>query len=99
MSLLFRQARVVTLAGGTRVRRGPELRELHVADGMDVLVADGAIAAIGPKLEVPAETEVIAANGRVLMPGFVDCHTHACWAGDRLEEWEQKLRGVPTWRS
>jgi imidazolonepropionase len=95
MSLLFRQARVVTLAGGTRVRRGPELRELHVADGMDVLVADGAIAAIGPKLEVPAETEVIAANGRVLMPGFVDCHTHACWAGDRLEEWEQKLRGVP----
>ena len=27
------------------------------------------------------------------MPGFVDCHTHACWAGDRLDEWEMKLAG------
>lgn len=32
--------------------------------------------------------------GRVLIPGFVDCHTHACWAGSRLEEWEQKLKGA-----
>lgn len=28
------------------------------------------------------------------MPGFVDCHTHACWAGDRLDEWDMKRRGV-----
>ncbi|HTO04607.1 MAG TPA: imidazolonepropionase, partial [Opitutus sp.] len=34
------------------------------------------------------------ADGRVLMPGFVDCHTHACWAGDRLSDWEQASSGV-----
>ena len=37
--------------------------------------------------------EEIDAAGRVLMPGFVDAHTHALWAGDRLDEWELKRAG------
>lgn len=41
----------------------------------------------------PRADQVIDANGRVLIPGFVDCHTHACWAGSRLDEWERRLRG------
>ena len=53
------------------------------------------IAAVGPKVDAPAGAESIDALGRVLMPGFIDCHTHACWAGDRLDEWIQKLSGVP----
>jgi len=40
-----------------------------------------------------AADETIDAGGRVLMPGFVDCHTHACWAGDRFDEFEMKLSG------
>lgn len=43
----------------------------------------------------PAHADhTIDAAGRVLIPGFVDCHTHACWAGSRLDEWEQRLRGA-----
>ncbi len=34
------------------------------------------------------------ANGRVLMPAFTDCHTHACWAGDRTDEWAARLAGA-----
>lgn len=103
MSLLIRHARVLTLAApktgtsflpGARPRRGPALRELGVIPRGDVLVAEGKIASVGSDLPVPPETEVIEADGRVLMPGFVDCHTHACWAGDRLEEWEQQLAGI-----
>ena len=37
---------------------------------------------------------VIEAEGRVLMPGFVDAHTHALWAGDRLDEFELQQRGA-----
>ncbi len=104
MSLLIRNARVLTLAppvhAGSavlnRLRRGKELAELGVMPQGDVLVADGKISAVGPRLEAPAGCEVIEAVGRVLMPGFVDCHTHICWAGDRLAEWEQKLQGVPS---
>jgi len=71
------------------------MAELGVLPVGDVLVSEEKITAVGPKLEVPVDIEVIEAQGRVLLPGFVDCHTHACWAGDRLNEWEQKLRGVP----
>lgn len=45
-------------------------------DQVDVLVADGQIAEIGAALEVPADADVIDATGQVLLPGFVDLHTH-----------------------
>jgi imidazolonepropionase len=95
MILHIRNARILTLRGEPGPRRGASLRELGVIPQGEVLVADGKIAAVGEKIEVPAGAEVIDAGGRVLMPGFVDCHTHACWAGDRLDEWEKKLNGVP----
>lgn len=95
MTLHLRNARILTLAGGPEPRRGRALGELGVIPAGDVIVADGRITAVGPGLAAPADATVIEANGRVLMPGFVDCHTHACWAGDRLDEWEMKRRGVP----
>jgi imidazolonepropionase len=94
LNLLIRNARILTLAAGARPRRGKELRELSVIARGDVLVADGVIAALGQKLDAPAGAEIVDANGRVLMPGFVDCHTHACWAGSRLDEWEERLGGA-----
>lgn len=103
MSLFIRHARILTLAAptaespltaGARARRGPALRELGIVPRGHVLVSDGTIMAVGPDLTPPPDAEVIDADGRVLMPGFVDCHTHACWAGDRLNDWEQSLSSV-----
>ena len=106
MTLLIRNARVLTLTSPaiagqsalSRLRRGKALGELGILAQGDVLVTEGKISAVAPKLEAPAGAEVVEAQGRVLMPGFVDCHTHICWAGDRLAEWEQKLQGVPSAR-
>ena len=95
MTLHIRNARLLTLAGGAEPRRGKALGELGVIPAGDVVVADGRITAVGPALTAPPDATVVEAHGRVLMPGFVDCHTHACWAGDRLDEWEMKRRGVP----
>jgi imidazolonepropionase len=95
VSLLIRNARILTLAGPSGPRRGKALGELGVIPTGEVLIAGGKIAAVGPKVDAPAGAEAIDAQGRVLLPGFVDCHTHACWAGDRLAEWEMKLQGVP----
>lgn len=95
MSLHLRNARLLTLAGPAGARRGKALRELAVIPHGELLIADGKIASIGEKVDAPAGAEVIDAGGRLVLPGFIDCHTHACWAGERLDEWTQKLAGVP----
>jgi dihydroorotase len=51
-------------------------RRYGEGDPVDVLVADGQLADIGTELKVPDDAEVIDANGQVLLPGFVDLHTH-----------------------
>ena len=104
MTLLIRHARILTLAQpktadavaqtGARPRRGAALRELGIIPRGDVLVQDGKIVAAGPQLAPPADAEIIEADGRVLMPGFVDCHTHACWSGEPLDDWEKNLGGT-----
>lgn len=97
MTTLIRNARVLTLASA-RPRRGGAMRDLGVMDRADVLVEGDSISAVAPsdpgiRLLRSAEVE-IDAKGRVLMPALVDCHTHACWAGSRIDEWEQKLAGA-----
>lgn len=95
MTLHIRNARLVTLARGPRPRRGTALGDLAVIERGEVVILGDRIAGVGPRLSPGKVVETIDAGGRVLMPGFVDCHTHACWAGDRLDEWEMKRRGVP----
>ena len=97
--LLIRDARVLALAQGPLPRRGEQLGQLSTLEHHDVWIADGQIERVEPTAEQPTlpsdcETRLIEADGRVLMPGFVDCHTHACWAGDRLDEWQRKLAGA-----
>jgi len=95
---LFTNARILTLAqrGAAGPRRGEAMRELGVLERGFVHVVDGHIAAVGagdPPAEITAGRTSL--DGRVLMPAFVDCHTHACWAGDRYGEIAQRLAGVP----
>jgi imidazolonepropionase len=64
-----------------------------------VAVVDGEIAAVGPTAEIcrryPPEnaTQAIDASGKAVVPGFVDPHTHALFAGDRSDEFAARLRG------
>lgn len=82
MSLLFRGARVVVGDGSA------------VLPKADVRVVGTGIEALAPSLAPSPGERVLEADGRVLLPGFVDAHTHALWAGDRLEEHELRLRGA-----
>ncbi|MFK7882968.1 MAG: imidazolonepropionase [Phycisphaerales bacterium] len=92
-SILIRGARVLTLSDGPKPRRGREQANLNARNGCDVLIKDGVIERVEHAITEDTD-QTIDANQRVLMPAFVDCHTHACFAGDRLDEWEQKQRGA-----
>ena len=91
-------SQVVTLAGPARPRVGPELRELCIIAGGGMLVRDGRIERVGKTDEIEAridaDTTVIDARRQVLMPGFVDAHTHPVFSGTRVEEFEERALGA-----
>lgn len=92
--LLIRDARIVTAPPGEGYRRGRELGQLEVWRRADILILDGVIREVGPGLVPPGFVPEVRAEGRVVLPGFVDAHTHACWAGSRIEEWGRRLGGT-----
>ncbi|MBZ5603843.1 MAG: imidazolonepropionase [Acidobacteriia bacterium] len=85
---------LVTLAGPARPRIGAELRELGIVKSGAMLIRDGRIIEAGADLKFDAKTEVIDAGGRVVMPGFVDAHTHPVFAGNRADEFEKRAEGA-----
>lgn len=67
-----------------------------IADGA-VAIADGKFVGVGTSAEILGvlqSDETIDADGRVVCPGFVDPHTHIVYAGDRLNEFELKIKGA-----
>lgn len=82
---LWRGGRLATLAG----------------DGGWGLIDDGALLVdgdrlrwVGPSAEAPAADDVVELNGALVTPGFVDCHTHLVYGGNRANEFEQRLLGA-----
>jgi imidazolonepropionase len=97
-ALLVRDlAQVVSPAGAHAPLRGAELGELEVLEDAYVLCEAGRVTSVGRMRDlVPPRSEVEELDGRGLsaIPGLVDCHTHACFAGDRVEEFDLRARGA-----
>jgi imidazolonepropionase len=92
--LIHSASQLLTLAGGPQ--RGNSLGRLGIIENGALLVRDGLIAAVGSSDQLLAaypHEERLDAAGKVVMPGFVDPHTHAVWAGDRAAEVEMRLQG------
>ncbi|HEX7976169.1 MAG TPA: hypothetical protein VF498_17300 [Anaerolineales bacterium] len=92
--LIHSASQLLTLAGGPQ--RGRELGRLGMIPDGAVLYQDERIVAVGTSSELRAaypKEPNLDAGQRVVMPGFVDPHTHAIWAGDRAAEFEMRLQG------
>jgi len=92
--LIHSAEQLLTIAGGPQ--RGRDLGRLEIIPDGAVLIRDEKIVAVGKtselRLAYPDEP-ALDASGRVVMPGFVDPHTHAIWASDRAAEFELRLQG------
>jgi imidazolonepropionase len=89
-------SQVVTLSGPTRRRIGAEMSKLAIISDGGMLIHNGKIEKIGPSAEIEknvGDEEIVDAGGRVVMPGFVDAHTHLVFAGNRLDDFERRSRG------
>jgi len=93
--LIHSASQLLTLAGGPQ--RGHALGTLGILENGAVVVRDEKIVAVGTTDDLRAaypDEPTLDAGHCVVMPGFVDPHTHVIWAGDRADEFEMKMGGM-----
>ena len=92
-------AQLVSPAGTEAPLKGRALREVHVLEDAYVLCENGHVAEVGRMCDldrgrVAGDDVELDGAGRCAIPGLVDCHTHACFVGDRVEEFDLRAAGA-----
>ncbi len=89
-------SQLVTLAGPQQPRVGSDMSDLAIIHDGGMLITDGKIDIVGSSDRIErnaSNAEIIDAGGRVVLPGFVDAHTHLVFAGNRLDDFVRRARG------
>ena len=98
MKKIFTNASQIVTAktGGKNYKRGNELSELEVIENHSIFCENGIIKDIIPNYAVNkfVADEKINLNGKIILPGLIDCHTHTAFAGSRANEFKEKIAGV-----
>lgn len=84
--IILTNARVVTMTQGSRGYAISPLSNIHIKQGQILSLSESAIS---------SEINTFDCEGKLVTPGFIDCHTHLVFAGSRADEFEQRLKGVP----
>jgi imidazolonepropionase len=98
-AFFFRNAgQLLTLSGPPAPRRGAALGELGIISRGGLLTEGETILRVGSTRSLEREAlrlraEAIDCHGRVVMPGFIDSHTHLVFAGSRVDDYDLRLRG------
>ena len=96
-TFLTHASQLLTLRGDPAPRRGPHMRDLGIIEDGAVLIADGKIAAVGTTDELRAlakTAEELDCSSKLILPGFVDSHTHPVFANPRLIDFEKRIAGA-----
>jgi len=96
--IIERAAQLITCAGGGKPKCGAvEMQDVGLIKDGAVAIRDGKIVGVGGTGKIRRQFQAentIDANGKTVAPGFVDCHTHIVFAGNRLDEFELKIKGA-----
>src|SRR5260370_35462033 len=98
--MIIRHASQLVCVGGNGERTKTKLgaRDLSIIQNGAVILHDEKIQWVGHSSDlppIPPDAEVLDATGKVVLPGFVDSHTHLSFAGSRENKFEQRLQGGP----
>jgi imidazolonepropionase len=97
--LIVNANELITLSGETqKPRKGKQMQEIGIIRDGGLAIKDGRIVAVGKTAEVTKAFKaenVISVNGKIVLPGFVDPHTHLVFAGSREDEFQMRIAGVP----
>ncbi len=95
--LLYNPLQIVTInTDGRNVKRGKELSEPGVITDHSIIVEDDTIKDLIPTSSIQKNKfeKVFDLNGKIILPGLVECHTHSVFTGSRADEFRQKLAGT-----
>ena len=96
--LIVNAKELLTLAGtNEKPRIGKQMRELGVVRKGALAIRDGRIVAVGKTSEITRKfrsENLISASGKIVLPGFVDAHTHLVFAGFREKEFQMRIEGA-----
>ena len=88
---------LVTCASNGFPKKGAVMNDVGMIENGAIAVKDGLIAAVGKSDELLRECKTensIDAQQKVVCPAFVECHTHIVYAGDRINEFELRIKGA-----
>lgn len=98
--LIIKNAKELVTCQGQAPKTKAEMNNLGIIEDGSLVIEDGIITKVGKTEEILAgveakKYEIIDAAGKSVLPGFVDSHTHLVFGGDRAEEFNWRLKGVP----
>lgn len=85
IDLVLANARIVSMVSGAAGYTVSEPTHIHVCNRKIVKISD----------EIPTTSNIYDCKNQLVTPGFIDCHTHLIYAGNRANEFEMRLNGVP----
>ncbi len=94
--IIFNAKELLTLKGKNQPRAGKEMDDLFILDNGTIAVKDGKIIAVGKNSEILSKfdsNQKIDASDKVVMPGFIDPHTHPVFVHTRENEFEMRIKG------
>jgi imidazolonepropionase len=97
VDLLIHNATQLATCASSGPKQGAGMTAVGLIPDGAIAIADGEIVAVGPSADLRADFtghETIDASGKVVCPGLVDPHTHVVYAGDRVNEFELRIRGA-----
>ncbi|MGI8469207.1 MAG: imidazolonepropionase [Pyrinomonadaceae bacterium] len=95
--IIYNARQLVTCASGGKPKKGAAMRELGIVENGAIAISENKIVAVGKTGEILREfasENTIDARQKVVCPGFVESHTHIVFAGNRLDEFELKIKGA-----